>query len=58
MIPARYDSSRFPGKLMQNLGGKSVILRTYEATMETNLFSDVYVVTDSEIISRNYKSWW
>ena len=53
MIPARYDSSRFPGKLMQDLGGKSVILRTYEATMETNLFSDVYVVTDSEIISRN-----
>ncbi|WP_299117144.1 3-deoxy-manno-octulosonate cytidylyltransferase [uncultured Winogradskyella sp.] len=50
MIPARYSASRFPGKLMQNLAGKSVILRTYEATVATELFSDVYVVTDSEII--------
>lgn len=50
MIPARYRASRFPGKLMQDLGGKTVILRTYEATVATNLFDDVYVVTDSDII--------
>ncbi|APY07032.1 3-deoxy-D-manno-octulosonate cytidylyltransferase [Winogradskyella sp. J14-2] len=50
MIPARYSASRFPGKLMQNLAGKSVILRTYEATLATNLFDEVYVVTDSTII--------
>ncbi|WP_431157937.1 3-deoxy-manno-octulosonate cytidylyltransferase [Winogradskyella poriferorum] len=50
MIPARYSASRFPGKLMQNLAGKSVILRTYEATVATGLFSEVYVVTDSTII--------
>lgn len=50
MIPARYAASRFPGKLMQNLAGKSVIVRTYEATVETGLFSEVYVVTDSSII--------
>lgn len=50
MIPARYSASRFPGKLMQDLGGKSVILRTYEATVATNLFDDVIVVTDSSII--------
>ena len=50
MIPARYSASRFPGKLMQNLAGKSVILRTYEATVSTKLFSEVYVVTDSDII--------
>ena len=50
MIPARYSASRFPGKLMQDLAGKTVILRTYEATLATNLFSEVYVVTDSEII--------
>lgn len=56
MIPARYNSSRFPGKLMQNLGGKSVILRTYQATLSTNLFSEVYVVTDSEIISEEIKN--
>jgi 3-deoxy-manno-octulosonate cytidylyltransferase (CMP-KDO synthetase) len=50
MIPARYSASRFPGKLMQDLGGKSVIRRTYEATVATNLFDDVLVVTDSNII--------
>ena len=50
MIPARYSASRFPGKLMQDLAGKSVILRTYEATLATGLFSEVYVVTDSTII--------
>lgn len=50
MIPARYSASRFPGKLMQNLAGKSVILRTYEATLATKLFHEVYVITDSSII--------
>ena len=50
VIPARYASTRFPAKLMQDLGGKTVILRTYEAALNTNLFDDVFVVTDSEII--------
>ena len=50
MIPARYAASRFPGKLMQDLSGKPVILRTYEAAQATNLFDEVYVVTDSDII--------
>lgn len=50
MIPARYSATRFPGKLMQDLGGKPVIRRTYEAAVATNLFDDVFVVTDSDII--------
>lgn len=50
MIPARYAASRFPGKLMKDLKGKSVIVRTYEATVNTKLFDDVFVVTDSEVI--------
>lgn len=50
VIPARYASTRFPAKLMQDLGGKSVIIRTYEAALKTQLFDDVFVVTDSEII--------
>lgn len=50
VIPARYASTRFPAKLMQDLGGKTVILRTYEAAVATNLFDDVFVVTDSELI--------
>ncbi|UOK41797.1 MULTISPECIES: 3-deoxy-manno-octulosonate cytidylyltransferase [Flavobacterium] len=50
VIPARYASTRFPAKLMQDLGGKTVILRTYEAAVETQLFDDVFVVTDSDLI--------
>ncbi len=50
MIPARYAASRFPAKLMQDLSGKPVILRTYEAAVNTRLFHEVYVVTDSDII--------
>jgi 3-deoxy-manno-octulosonate cytidylyltransferase (CMP-KDO synthetase) len=50
VIPARYASTRFPAKLMQDLGGKTVILRTYQAAIETQLFDDVFVVTDSNLI--------
>ena len=50
MIPARYDASRFPGKLMKTLGNKSVIRHTYENTVLTGIFHEVMVVTDSEII--------
>jgi len=50
VIPARYASTRFPAKLMQDLGGKTVILRTYEAALQTGLFDDVFVVTDSDLI--------
>jgi 3-deoxy-manno-octulosonate cytidylyltransferase (CMP-KDO synthetase) len=56
MIPARYSASRFPGKLMQDLNGKPVITRTYQATVNTNLFDDVIVVTDSSIIFNEIKS--
>lgn len=50
MIPARYAASRFPAKLMQDLAGKPVIVRTYQAAVKTHLFDEVFVVTDSEII--------
>ena len=49
-IPARYAATRFPAKLMQTLGDKTVIRHTYENTVATGLFDAVYVVTDSEII--------
>ncbi len=50
MIPARYAATRFPAKLMQMLGPKTVIRHTYDNTVGTGLFSDVYVVTDSRVI--------
>lgn len=57
MIPARYGATRFPGKLMADLCGKPVIVRTYESTVATNLFDDVYVVTDSEIIKETIEKY-
>lgn len=50
MIPARYAATRFPGKLMQMLGNKTVIRHTYDNTVATGLFDEVVVVTDSDII--------
>jgi len=50
MIPARYAATRFPAKLMQQLGNKTVIRHTYDNTKATGLFDDVIVVTDSDII--------
>ena len=50
VIPGRYEASRFPGKLMQILGEKTVIATTYQNVLETELFDEVFVATDSEII--------
>lgn len=49
-IPARYAATRFPAKLMQQLGDKTVIRHTYDNAKATGLFDEVYVVTDSAII--------
>lgn len=50
MIPARYAATRFPAKLMQVLGDKPVIRHTYDNTVATGLFDEVWVVTDSTVI--------
>lgn len=50
MIPARLASTRFPEKLIRDLAGAPVIVRTYEAVKQTLLFDEVYVVTDSKKI--------
>ncbi|MDG1275674.1 MAG: 3-deoxy-manno-octulosonate cytidylyltransferase [Algoriphagus sp.] len=50
LIPARYASTRLPAKLVQDLGGKSVIQRTYLSTLATGVFDEVWVVTDHETI--------
>ena len=56
MIPARYAATRFPAKLMQQLGDKSVIRHTYDNTVKTGLFTDTIVVTDSDIIFKEISS--
>ncbi len=55
-IPARYAATRFPAKLMQLLGDKTVIRHTYDNTIATGLFDEVYVVTDSELIFQEITS--
>ncbi|MEK9604290.1 MAG: 3-deoxy-manno-octulosonate cytidylyltransferase [Flavobacteriaceae bacterium] len=52
VIPARFNSSRFPGKLMELLGDKTVILTTYQNVVATGLFDEVLVATDSDVIFR------
>jgi 3-deoxy-manno-octulosonate cytidylyltransferase (CMP-KDO synthetase) len=48
LIPARFAATRFPGKLMKVLNGKTIIQRTYEAVTQTNLFDEVIVVCDDQ----------
>jgi len=50
VIPARFEAKRFPGKLLKKLGGKTVIEQTFLSALSTDLFDDVYVVTDDERI--------
>lgn len=56
LIPARYEASRLPGKLMKDLGGKPVIVRTFQAMSSIDLFDEVHVVTDSELIRQEVES--
>ena len=50
VIPARFAASRFPGKLMQRIGEKTIIRMVYENAVAMNLFDEVMVVTDSDEI--------
>jgi 3-deoxy-manno-octulosonate cytidylyltransferase (CMP-KDO synthetase) len=50
IIPARFDSSRFPGKPLIDLKGKSMIQRVYEGASKSKLLTDVIVATDDKRI--------
>jgi len=51
VIPARYASTRFPGKPLIDIGGKSMIQRVYEQCVKTSVLSDVVVATDDQRIA-------
>jgi 3-deoxy-manno-octulosonate cytidylyltransferase (CMP-KDO synthetase) len=46
MIPARYGSTRLPGKALREIAGKSMLHRVYERTSTADALSDVYIATD------------
>lgn len=56
VIPARYQASRFPGKLMQLLGDSTVIVHTYQNVVATKLFSEVIVATDNDSIQKEIEA--
>jgi 3-deoxy-manno-octulosonate cytidylyltransferase (CMP-KDO synthetase) len=50
-VPARYQSTRFPGKPLVSIAGKPMIQRVYERALSCSELDDVYVATDDERIS-------
>ena len=54
IIPARYASTRFPGKPLAMLGGKTVIQRVYEQA--ASVLEEAYVATDDERIFQHVES--
>lgn len=52
LIPARFNASRFPGKMLTDLGGKTLIERVYERCLGTGF--DVFVLTDSDEIAGKF----
>ncbi|RME64512.1 MAG: 3-deoxy-manno-octulosonate cytidylyltransferase [Nitrospirae bacterium] len=56
VIPARYGSTRFPGKVLATLRGKPILQYPYEAAMASKLVSEVLIATDSEEVVKVAKS--
>ena len=56
LIPARLESKRFPNKLIKEIGGVPIIIKTYNAAIDTGLFDEVYVVSGNNEILELIKS--
>jgi 3-deoxy-manno-octulosonate cytidylyltransferase (CMP-KDO synthetase) len=56
VIPARYASTRFPGKPLVVIDGKTMIQRVYEQAKKCSLLESVYVATDDQSIFNHVKT--
>jgi len=56
VIPARYDSTRFPGKILAPILGKPMIWYVYRGALQSTLASEIIVATDSEKIKETVES--
>jgi len=56
IIPARFGSTRFPGKPLIDIAGKSMIQRVYEQASKSEMISEVVVATDDQRIFDHVKS--
>lgn len=56
IIPARYASTRFPGKPLVDIAGRSMIQRVYEQAKKSNALSDVIVATDDVRIQEHVQA--
>jgi 3-deoxy-manno-octulosonate cytidylyltransferase (CMP-KDO synthetase) len=56
IIPARYASTRFPGKPLADIQGKTMLRRVYEQVKKAKLLSDVVIATDDERIAEHVKT--
>jgi len=56
IIPARYQSSRFPGKALFIIEGKTMIQRVYEQAKKSAILSELYVATDNTSIENHVKN--
>jgi CMP-2-keto-3-deoxyoctulosonic acid synthetase len=56
IIPARYASTRFPGKPLVDIMGKTMIQRVYEQAKKSNRLERVIVATDNELIYKTVQN--